>query len=220
VSKRLVIFGNGDIAQLADFYFTRDSGLNVEAFTVDENYFKDDKFNGRPNIPFEKLTDIYPPDDFLLFVAVSYAQMNNVRTEKVNVAKSWGYKLASYISSKATIFADLSESENCFILENNTIQPYACIGNNVTLWSGNHIGHHSVVSDNCFITSHVVVSGGVNIGKNSFIGVNATLHDHINIANYSLIAAGALVNKDTEEYGVYVGAPAKKTKSNSLEISL
>lgn len=220
MSKKLVIFGNGDIAQLADYYFSNDTALEVEAFTVDRNYLKDDSFNGRPNVAFEDLIDIYPPDDFQIFIAISYARMNKVRQEKANTAKAQGYKLASYISSKATIFPDLSDNENCFILENNTIQPYASIGNNVTLWSGNHIGHHSMIEDNCFITSHVVVSGGVKVGSNSFIGVNATLHDHIEIASFSLIAAGSLVNKNTEEYGVYIGSPAKKTKPNSLDIDL
>jgi hypothetical protein len=49
--------------------------------------------------------------------------------------------------------------ENAFILEDNTIQPFVRIGPNVTLWSGNHIGHHSTVEDHVFIASHVVVSG-------------------------------------------------------------
>ena len=49
--------------------------------------------------------------------------------------------------------------DNCFILEDNTVQPFVTIGNNVTLWSGNHIGHDSVIEDDCFISSHVVVSG-------------------------------------------------------------
>ena len=156
----------------------------------------------------------------MLFIAIGYTQMNNVRTEKARVAKNRGYKLPSYISSRATIFTNLSELENCFILENNTIQPFVSIGNNVTLWSGNHIGHHSKIDDNCFITSHAVISGGVIVGNNSFIGVNATLHNHIEIAKYSLIAAGALVNKNTEEYGVYAGSPAKKIKPNSVEITI
>jgi acyl-[acyl carrier protein]--UDP-N-acetylglucosamine O-acyltransferase len=39
------------------------------------------------------------------------------------------------------VFPGFELKENCFILEDNTIQPHAQIGANVTLWSGNHVGH-------------------------------------------------------------------------------
>ncbi len=40
--KPIVIFGAGDIAQLAHFYFTRDGGREVAAFTVDPAYLPTD----------------------------------------------------------------------------------------------------------------------------------------------------------------------------------
>ena len=107
-----------------------------------------------------------------------------------------GYRLASYVSSRATVFADLSHGDNCFILENNVIQPFARIGANVTLWSGNHIGHHAVIEDNAFLASHVVVSGGVRIGAACFVGVNVTIRDHLTIGERCVLGAGALVLED------------------------
>ena len=100
-----------------------------------------------------------------MFVALSYAKLNAVRKEKYLAAKALGYRLASYVSPRATVLNDGRIGDNCFILEDNTIQPFVTIGNNVTLWSGNHIGHHSTIRDHCFIASHVVVSGGVEIGE-------------------------------------------------------
>ncbi|MEZ4692278.1 MAG: DapH/DapD/GlmU-related protein [Ignavibacteria bacterium] len=73
------------------------------------------------------------------------------------------------------------------------------IGNNVVLWSGNHIGHDVEIDDHNFITSHAVVSGFVKIRNNCFIGVNATIRDGITIAPETLIAAGAIIMKDTVE---------------------
>lgn len=220
MSRKLVIFGNGDIAQLADYYFTNDSDYEVVAFTVDAEYLAGDQFNGRDNVAFQDLVNRFPPGEYSLFVAVSYSGMNTVRENKVRQGKDWGYAIASYVSSRATVLSETSGCSNCFILEDNTIQPFVTIGDNVTLWSGNHIGHHSRIGDNCFITSHVVVSGGVHIGRNCFIGVNATLHDHLEIADYSLIAAGSLVNRNTESYGVYLGSPARKVKSSSMDVKL
>lgn len=160
MKKPLVIFGSAEIAQLAHYYFTRDSNYEVAAFTVDSAYMKENLFCGLPVVPFEELIYTHPPDQYDVFVALSYSKLNAIRKEKYLAAKAQGYKLASYISSKATVLNDGHMGENCFILEDNTIQPFVVIGNNITLWSGNHIGHHSTIKDHCFISSHVVVSGG------------------------------------------------------------
>jgi sugar O-acyltransferase (sialic acid O-acetyltransferase NeuD family) len=216
--KPLVIFGNRDTAELAAFYFDNDSDREVAAFTVDQAYLTDDKFVGRPLVAFETVEEQYPPDAYDLFVAVSYARMNRVRAEKVAAAKEKGYRLVSYVSSRATVWTDRIGS-NCFIFEDNTIQPFVTIGDSVTLWSGNHIGHHSTISDNVFISSHVVVSGRVQVGSNSFIGVNATIRDRVTIAPFTLIAAGAVILEDTEAEGVYpCPAPAVKHRVKSTQL--
>lgn len=191
--KEIVVFGAGDIAALADFYFTHDSPRRVAAFTVDAAFVKDSTYLDRPLVPFEEVASHYPPDRFDLFVAISYAKLNAVRIAKTAAARAIGYQLASYVSSRATTFADLTHGDNCFILENNVIQPFARIGANVTLWSGNHIGHHSTIEDNVFMASHVVVSGGVRVGEASFVGVNVTLRDHVTIGARCVLGAGALV---------------------------
>jgi sugar O-acyltransferase (sialic acid O-acetyltransferase NeuD family) len=216
----IIIFGIGDIAELAHYYFTNDSDHKVVGFTVDSTYRNKEKFCGLPVLDFENVEKKFKPNLCMMFVAISYARMNNVRTEKVKQAKKKGYKLANYISSRATILTDLVNIENCFILENNTLQPFVKIGNNVTLWSGNHIGHHSKIDDNTFISSHVVISGRVHVGKNCFMGVNSTTFDHISISDYTLVSAGSLVSRDTDKYGVYKGSPAKKINDQSCDMEI
>ena len=78
------------------------------------------------------------------------------------------------------------------------------------MWSGNHLGHQSIIKDNCFITSHCVISGFCEIGENSYLGVNSTIADEIKIAKDNFIAMGAVVNKNTKEDNIYIGNPAKK----------
>jgi sugar O-acyltransferase (sialic acid O-acetyltransferase NeuD family) len=218
MKKPLVIFGAGDIAQLAHYYFSTDSNFEVKAFTVDAAYITASEFCGLPVVPFEEAMQRYSPDEHRLFVALSYSRLNQVRKEKYFAAKSLGYRIASYVSSHATVLNEGRIGENCFILEDNTIQPFAVIGNNVTLWSGNHIGHHSTIHDHCFIASHVVVSGGVEIGESCFIGVNATLRDHIRIGEKCVIGAGALILSDAEAEGVYIGQATERAKVPSTRL--
>lgn len=215
--RKLIIFGNGDIAELAYFYFINDSEYEIAGFTVDRDYLQKDTFLNLPNIPFDKLLEIFPPSDYLVFVAMSYAKVNGHRRKKYNEFKGMGYSFASYISSKASNYAECV-GENCFILEDNTIQPFVKIGNNVTLWSGNHIGHHSVIKDHCFITSQVVISGGCTIGESTFIGVNSTLRDHIKIGQLNVIGAGCLILADTEDKNVFMekGTELSRVPSNRL----
>ena len=210
--KPLVIFGAGDIAEVAHFYFTRDAGARVAAFTVDAAYLGERQFCGQPVVAFEQLAAAFPPEAHDLFVALSYAKINALRAQKCAAAKTLGYTLRSYVSSKATVWEGFEPGENCFILEDNTPQPFVRVGANVTLWSGNHIGHHAVLGANCFITSHVVISGGVQVGDNAFIGVNATIRDHVKIGARSVIGAGSLVLQDVPDDGVVAAAGTELSK--------
>ena len=108
--------------------------------------------------------------------------------------------------------------ENCFILEDNTIQPFVRIGHNITLWSGNHIGHHSTIEDHCFIASQVVISGGVEIKEACFLGVNATLRDHIVVGERCVVGAGALLLEDAEPEGVYIGQKTERSRVPSTKL--
>lgn len=218
MKKPLVIFGSGDIAQLAHYYFSTDSNYEVVAFTVDAAYISATEFCGLPLVPFEELENLYSPATHEVFVALSYSRLNQLRKEKYLAAKALGYRIASYVSSHATVLNDGRIGDNCFILEDNTIQPFVTIGNNVTLWSGNHIGHHSTIHDHCFIASHVVISGGVDIGESCFIGVNATLRDHIKVGEKCVIGAGALLLADAEPEGVYIGSATERAKVPSTRL--
>jgi sugar O-acyltransferase (sialic acid O-acetyltransferase NeuD family) len=217
---KLVVFGMGDIGRLAHYYFTRDSEHQVVAFTVDKEYASEAVFLGLPVIDFERASEVYPPSEYKMFIALSYAGMNQVRATKYFRAKEMGYELVSYVSSRCTFLTDNPVGDNCFILEDNTIQPFVRIGNNVTLWSGNHIGHDSIVEDHCFLASQIVVSGRVRIGPYCFIGVNVTLRNAITIAHHTLLGAGAIIMKDTVEHGVYVPNRTEPFPKKSFEIKL
>jgi len=218
MKKPLVIFGFGDIAQLAHYYFSTDSEYEVVAFTLDAEYITETFFCGLPVVAFEEVAQKYRPEECEFFVALSYSKLNAVRKEKYLAAKALGYRLVSFISSRATVLNEGRIGENCFIFEDNTIQPFVTIGNNVTLWSGNHIGHHSTINDHCFIASHVVVSGGVEIGEQCFIGVNATLRDHIKIGEKCVIGAGTLLLADAEAEGVYIGKATERAQVPSTKL--
>ena len=201
--REIVIFGTGEIAELADYYFTHDSKFKVAGFTVDAAYFKETTFLGRPIVPFEEVASTFPQQQYGLFVAVSYSKINDLRASKGRRRPRPWLPVGILCEQSSDRISRASQiNENCFILEDNTIQPFARIGANVTLWSGNHIGHHSVIEDDVFLASHVVVSGGVKVGQGSFVGVNVTFRDHVTIGKKCVIGAGALVLEDQPDFSV------------------
>lgn len=192
----LIIVGDSAFAEIAYEYFTHDSNYRVVAFAVEREYITKDSLFGLPVVPFEELGERFDPKAHSFYAALVYTQMNRLRTRLYQEAKAKGFKPASYISSRAFVWPNVELGEHCFIFEDNTVQPFTKIGANVVLWSGNHIGHHSVIKDNCFISSHVVVSGFCTVGANCFIGVNATFGNNLEVGDDCLIGAGALIARD------------------------
>jgi sugar O-acyltransferase (sialic acid O-acetyltransferase NeuD family) len=217
--SKIVIFGIQDFAELAHYYLSNDSPHEVVAFSVNEAYIPSEKkFKGLPVVPFEKVEKIYPPGEYSFFAPMAPKKMNQLRADIYNQVKAKGYTMISYISSRATICHN-KIGDNCFILEDNTLQPFTEIGNNVVLWSGNHIGHHGIIKDHVSFTSHVVMSGHCIIEPYCFLGVNATLRDGITLAEGSFIAMSASIIKNTEAWGVYKGNPATKGNILSKDIN-
>ncbi len=214
---KLVIFGTSNFAEVAHFYFTHDSEHEVVAFTVNKSHLTETEFHGLPVVAFEEMEKRFPPSSFAMFVAVGYSGVNKMRARVYSEAKGKGYSLVTYISSKCTYWGT-PIGDNCFIFEDNTIQPFVCIGNDVIIWSGNHIGHHSTIGDHCFISSHVVISGYDKVGAYSFLGVNATLRDAISIGESCVIGAGALIMRSTKDNEVYVAERTKPFPRSSDQI--
>lgn len=222
--NKVIIFGILDNSELAHYYLTTDSEYEVIAFTVNEEFITTNTFKPRgfnknyPVVPYESLVELYSPDEYLLFAPISGSKMNLNRKKIYENGKKNGYNFATYISSKCTKFNN-KIGENCFILEDNTLQPYTDIGNNVIIWSGNHIGHHGKIGDHVFLTSHIVISGHCHIKERAWIGVNSSIRDGVTIGEGSLIAMGSLITKNVEDNSFYMGVPAKKQNKLPEEVN-
>src|SRR5438067_1052429 len=167
---RVVIVGAGEFAEIACEYLTHDSPHEVVGFAVERDYLESDEILGHPVVAFEELETRWAPGGHKALVAVTYGHLNRLRTRLYEETKAMGYDLVSFVSPYAFVWHDVDIGENCFIFEQNVLQYQVKIGNNVVLWSGNHVGHQTRSRDNCFISSHVVISGYCDIGENSFLG--------------------------------------------------
>lgn len=191
----IVIFGAGQIAEVAKVYIDAHSEHRILGFTVDAQYINADRFCGLPLIPWERLGDYFPPERCQLLGPLSYRRMNAFRRERYLEGKARGYRFASFIHPHSHIYTT-DIGENCFILEANTIQPFVRIGNNVMIWSGNHIGHHSVIGDHCFLASQIGIAGSTRIGTGCFLAGQVGITEGLTIGDDCLISVRCLVTKD------------------------
>jgi acetyltransferase-like isoleucine patch superfamily enzyme len=174
-----------------------------------------EQYKGLPVEPFEEVERDYPPNRYKMFIPISFKRMNHNRADKYCEAKRRGYELISYVSSKATTWPGFRCGDNCFILEDNTIQPYVDIGNDVVMWSGNHVGHHSKIKDHVTLSGHVVVSGCCTIEEYCFLAPRSTVRDQTVIARETLVGMGVTILRDTKEFEVYNLAMAKPARLRS-----
>jgi sugar O-acyltransferase (sialic acid O-acetyltransferase NeuD family) len=216
-SGSIVIVGVGETADIAYEYFTHDSPHTVVAFAAEAQFIEENSFRGLPVVPLDDLAARYPPDGHRAFVAVSSTQLNQLRKRLYLATKAQGFSFVSYVSSRAFVWPNVTIGENAFVFEDNVLQHHVRIGNNVVLWSGNHIGHRTGIGDHCFVSSHVVISGFCEIGSSCFLGVNSCFSDRVKVGHDSVVGAGAVVIRDLEPRGVYVGNPARATGRDAFD---
>ena len=215
-NTKIVLFGNGKIADVLLYYFQHHSKYEVVAITVDSHFINDSySWNSLPIIPFDKIEEEFPCKNYKMFIALGYQDMNRLRESKFNEAKKKGYELISYVHPDAGLPKDCKLGQNCFIMQNSLIHPRVTIGNNVFVWSGGIIGHHSKIGDHCWLTSGCNISGMVNIGSNCFIATNSTVANSVRIGNNCFIGASALITKCTKDSEVFIEGSTKVFRLNS-----
>lgn len=218
--RPVVIFGTGELAQLAHFYFTHDAGRTVAGFAVDAGYLTASEFLGAPLVAAETLEAHFPPDRCELFVAIGYSGLNAARAERCAAARRRGYQLASHVSSRASVWPDLKIGGNCLIMEGNVIQPFVRVGEGVIMFCSSVISHHAQIGDHCFVGAGATICGGATIGARSFIGANSTIREHRKVGCDCIVGAGALVLKDTADGSGFLaggtpdsGIPSRRLRS-------
>ena len=216
--KKIIIFGTGELAQRI-FFYLQDSEDQVIAFCANQSKIDQDELLGLSVHAFENIEKKFTPNEFSMFIALAYSEMNKKRTKFFDEAKKKGYKLYSYIHPSTKIWDKFEIGENCFILANNVIQPFVKIGNNVLIGSNNLISHNTSIGDNCFITSNVTMGGHITIGKNCFVGLSYTINQRIKIGNECIIGARTIISKNTNDNEVYAENSSKKLPQSSDQIS-
>lgn len=115
----------------------------------------------------------------------------NLWCKKITIGNNVG------VGAGSNLFGDISIGNDVMIAPN------------VSIMGG---GHGTKISDTPMKNQKVTSKGGIIIKDDVWIGANTVILDGLEIKKGSIIAAGSVLTKSTEEYGIYAGNPAKLIK--------
>lgn len=196
--SKIVLFGTGRGADVAYRFLTADTDHEIVGFAVDDAHRTSSELRGLPVVSFEEVERHYPPDEVRMFILLGYQGMNALRRDKFNAAKAKGYTLESYVASGIFQAEPIRRGENCFILDNQSISLDVEIGDNVVMWSSNHVGDLTVVESHAWISSHVTIAASVRVGEGAFLGIGATVSNNVVIGKASFVGAHVFVSGDVQ----------------------
>lgn len=200
------MYGTGAVAKLARFLLSQESPHEVVATAVDEDHLEQAPRLDLPLVSFEKVVESYPPDQFAMFIAVGYSRMNGLRAARYRTAKSMGYELITHVSPRASTWPDIDIGENCLVMDQAVIQPFARVGNDCILWSGSYVGHEAQIGDHCYMAARATVSGLATVGERCFLGTGSITRDGIRIGDRCLVGAGVVMTHDAPPSTIHAAA--------------
>ncbi len=205
--KSLYIFGAGTLGQLALYYATREHGLAVAGFVVDDRYANGRTVAGLPCEGWSTFCANTSPTQAVIFVAIGYREMR-ARARAFSMVRDAGFGSLNLRAQSAFIADDVTLGTNNFIMPGAVLEPGSTIGSNNIFWSQTNICHDTRIGDHNFCAARAVLGGGVQVGDLNFFGFGSIVLQGCRIGNETLIGAQALIRHDTSDLYQYIGSPA------------
>ena len=200
--KKIVIIGAGGHGRVvADI--ARLNGYDDILFLDDDPANKKLKIAG----PVSEYNNFLEGYDF--FVAIG----NNATREKLTkIIDKAGANIVTLVHPAAVVCENVKMGRGCVVMACAVINTDAIIGEGVIVNTCSSVDHDCEIGDFTHVSVGAHVSGTVKTGKRVFLCAGATVANNLGIVDDCVIGAGAVVVKDIEKSGLYVGVPARMKK--------
>lgn len=125
-------------------------------------------------------------------------------------AEKYDVNWVCLIHPSAQISMNARIGKGTVIMANASINACASIGEHCIVNTGAIVEHDNAIEDYVHISPRVALGGTVHIGNLTHIGIGATVNNNLEICENCIIGAGAVVVKNIERSGTYMGVPARK----------
>lgn len=220
MNTKIIIFGATETEQRFRYYIENQTDDKVSAFCVDAAYKKTELFHDCPVVTYEEVEKIYSPQDYQFLIGIGYKNMNDVRKEKFYAVKQKGYSLYNFIHKDAFVDPSVELGEGNIILAGCLLDYHTTLGNGNIVELGTRIPHECKIGDFNYFASSCSLGGKVHVENNCFFGINTTIRSAATIKQYTLIGAGAYVDRNTEPFSVIVPPRSISLSRSSREMNL
>lgn len=148
-------------------------------------------------------------------ITVGHIKSSTLREKLFNNIKEKGGHFPVIISPKAHVSRHACLREGTIVMHHALVNTLAVTGKNCIINTGAVLEHDVQVGDHCHISTGAYINGKCKVGNGSFVGSNVTTVQTIHIGERNVIAAGAVVTKNTENFSLYAGNPAMLKKKLS-----
>lgn len=121
------------------------------------------------------------------------------------------------IHPSAVLAGDCSLGLGTVVMPNAVINTGSKIGRHCIINTAATVDHDCEILDFAHLSPGVHLSGMVKVGRCTWLGVGSLVSNNINICDSCTIGAGAVVIKDIDKTGTYVGIPAHILPAHALE---
>lgn len=163
-----------------------------------------DEILGKPVIPYSKV------DPKLHCVTIAIGD-SKIRKRTISQLPD-GIEFITLIHPTTIISEWVEIGEGSIICAGTILTCDIKIGKHAQLNLNTTIGHDCEIGDFFTTAPNVNISGDCTIEDHVYFGTASSVRQGIKIKEGTVIGMGAIVTKDIDESGVYVGIPAKKLK--------
>lgn len=128
------------------------------------------------------------------------------------IAGKFRVNWVTLIHPSAQIGIDVKIGKGTVVMAGAVINISSKIGEHCIINSNAIVEHDNVIGNYVHISPGVSLGGLVSVGDNTHIGIGTTVKNNTAICGDCVIGAGAVVVKDINEKGTYIGVPAVKSK--------
>lgn len=215
--EKIIIAGTNEFSEYVYYTVSKEHIVEVVAFTTLKETIQEDSFCNLPIYPLEELFQKFNGKEFQVLITVGYTKMNKRRENTYNICKKIGYKICTYISTRAVCDSE-SVGEGCLIMPLAYVPPLTTLGLCNVINTATVLGHTSKVGDFNWFAGNVVTGGNVIIDNRCFLGMYSLVKNGIHVASETMIGAYSYLSEDSVENRFYSGNPAVNTKKLKSDV--
>lgn len=146
-------------------------------------------------------------DEADFFIAIG----NNMIRERIQKKlEQDGLSVVVLIHPNAVIGADVEIDKGTVIMAGAVINSSTKIEKGCIINTSSSIDHDNFIENYVHISPGVNLAGTVKVGRRTWIGIGSSVSNNISITENCKIGAGAVVVRDINEPGTYVGVPVRR----------